>query len=195
MPLFSGLFTADHRSDTAGTVWTLLNDTALLLNRTAIEDRFAGPLGMIRSRLQQAPANPAVLAGVNEALVELRKQMRLCGYDLSMGKYTLIFDGFRNDDAMARGFVRMVLFIERNAFYWRTGEANHVALAGMLEQYLDRAPHRDTIIGKHYLWYLKTKTTLTLSGAATEAADDYRKLKAQGEADSLLFLSKLRDLK
>jgi hypothetical protein len=150
---------------------------------------------VIRSRLQQAPANPAVLAGVNEALVELRKQMRLSGYDLGMGKYTLIFDGFRNDEAVAEGYVRMVLFMGRNAFYWRTGEANHIALTEMLEQYLRRVPHRDVITGRHYLWYLKTKTTLTLSGAATETAGDYRKLKAQGEADSLLFLSKLRNLK
>jgi hypothetical protein len=190
MPLFS-----DPPANTPNKTWTLLNDTALLLHRTAIEDRFAGPLGVIRARLQQAPANPAVLAGVSQALTELRRQMRLCGYDLSMGKYTLVFDGFRNDEAVALGFVRMVLFMGRQFFYWRTGDANHVALAEMLEQRLDQGPRRETIIGKHYLWYLKTRTALTLSGSATETAEDYRELKARGEADSLLFLSKLRDLK
>ncbi|GHU81586.1 hypothetical protein FACS189468_4520 [Spirochaetia bacterium] len=190
MNLFSGLHT-----NAAGKVWTLLNDTALLLNRTAIEERFAGPLTVIRSRLQQAPANPAVLAGVNEALVELRKQMRLCGYDLSMGKYTLIFNGFHSDLALTQGYKRMVLFIGRHGFHWRTGEDNHINLAEALEQRLRQAPHGDDITGKHYLWYLWTRNSLILSGAATERPEDYQKLKAEGEADSLLFLSKLRDFK
>jgi hypothetical protein len=46
----------------------------------------------------------------------------------------------------------------------------------------------------HYLWYKRTKTTLVLSGAATETAEDYAVLKSSGEADSLLFLSRLKGL-
>jgi len=175
-------------------VWGLLNETALLLNRTAVHSRFENQLAVLRSRLQHVPPNPAILQGVNAALTEMRKHLRLAGYDLSMGKYTLIFDGFRNDDATIDGFGRMVLFIEKNgAFYWKTGEENHVMLASMLGNVLEKNPALH-IIDMHYLWYLRTKTTLTLSGSATETGEDYERLKAMGNGDSLLFLSRLKGL-
>jgi hypothetical protein len=188
------LFSGPHTNDTIK-VWDLLNDTVLLLHRTTIENRFADSLSTIRARLQQAPSNQAILKGVYHALVELRKQMRLCGYDFSMGKFTLVFDGFRNDEAIVLGYRRMVLYIGEKNFYWRSGDENHTTLAENLNRRLNHDPHRETITGRHYLWFLWGKTTLTLSGAATEIPEDYGKLKAQGEADSLLFLSKLKDLK
>jgi hypothetical protein len=175
-------------------VWRLLNETALLLSRTAIRERFENQLAVLRSQIQRSPSNPAVIKEVSAGITELRKQLRLAGYDLSMGKYTLIFDGFRNDDCMADGFQRLVLFMGRDNFYWRTGEDNHMMLAAALDRILDKNPKREDIQEVHCLWFQRTKTTLTLSGAATETGDDYQRLKTAGEADSLFFLSKLKGL-
>ncbi|MDR2313715.1 MAG: hypothetical protein LBE02_04205 [Spirochaetaceae bacterium] len=175
-------------------VWRLLDETALLLCRTALENRFARQVTILRAQLQRAPANPAMLQEVKGALVELRKQLRLAGYDLSMGKYTLVFDGFRNDDCTSAGFKRLVLFMDGSGvLYWKTGEENHLMLASMLERALSKAPQR-TIVDMHYLWFLRTKTTLILSGSATETAEDYRRLKDHAKADGLLFLSRLKGL-
>jgi hypothetical protein len=175
-------------------VWNLVNETALLLSRTTIRARYERQLEVLRLHLQQAPDNPATQKEVSGALTEIRKQMRLAGYDLSMGKYTLSFDGFRGDESSAQGFRRVVLFITREGFFWKTGEENHITLAEMLERQLNKNPRGPGILEMHYLWYRRTKTTFVLSGAATETKNDYEKLKSHGEADGLLFLSNLKGL-
>jgi hypothetical protein len=175
-------------------VWQIINETALLLSRTAINDRYAGHLEVLRSKLRQEPANPVILEEVSAGLMELRKRLRLAGYDLSMGKYTLIFDGFRQDDSIAEGFKRMVLFIGTGEFFCKTGDENHLILARFLNRQLDAGTKKPVILAMHYLWYRRTKTALVLSGAATETAEDYAVLKSEGEADSLLFLSRLKGL-
>jgi hypothetical protein len=176
-------------------VWRLLNETALLVNRTAVKSRFTNQLAVLRSQLQRAPSNSALIREVDTALTNLRRQLRLTGYDLSMGKYTLVFDGFRNDDTLGSGFNRLVLFIEKDGvFYWKTGDENHIVLASMLERILEKNPAGLHITDRHYLWYMRTKTSFTISGSATETGEDYQRLKAMGEADSLLFLSRLKGL-
>ncbi|MDR2470542.1 MAG: hypothetical protein LBD09_00340 [Treponema sp.] len=175
-------------------VWALLNETALLLNRTAVRKRFEGQLGVLRGRLQGAPANPAVLQNIEGALTELRKELRLAGYDLSMGKYALCFDGFRNDDTLGSGFNRVALFIGTDGtFYAKTGDDNHIVLASMLERIVSKNPAVQ-IAAMHYLWYQRTRTSITLSGSATETAEDYQRLKEYAEADSLRFLSRLKGI-
>jgi hypothetical protein len=173
-------------------VLQLVNETSLLLNRTAIKERFEGHLGVFRSKLLQAPANPIILEEVSAGLTELRRQMRLAGYDLSMGKYALVFDGFRQDDSIVEGFKRLVLFIGKDEFFCKTGDENHLRLAGFLDRQINARPGKQTVLEMHYLWYKRTKTAIILSGAATETAEDYELLKKAGEADSLLFLSRLK---
>jgi hypothetical protein len=175
-------------------VWNLLNETALLVNRTAIGRHYEGRLGVLRVQLQKAPANPNIIKEVYAGITGIRQQLRLSGYDLSMGKYTLVFDGFRNDDSLGSGFKRAALFIGTEHFYFRTGDDNHLMLAAALENALAKNPRPESILEIHSLWFQRTKTTFTLSGSATETAEDYQKLKEQGEADSLLFLSKLKGL-
>jgi hypothetical protein len=171
-------------------LWKLLDETASLLNRTAVRSRFEKQLAAIAIRFQSAPVNLPALKEVHAALTELRKQLRLLGYDLSMGKYTLIFDGFRNDDVLGH-FTRMVLVIDQNGvFYWKTGDENHVTLAYLL----DNSIRKIKIRGRHYLWFLRTKSSLTLSGSATESTEAYERLKAYAEADNLLFLSRLKGI-
>jgi hypothetical protein len=179
--------------------WKLLDETASLLNRTAVRSRFEKQLAAIAVRFQSAPVNLLVLKEVQAALTELRKQLRLLGYDLSMGKYTLIFDGFRNDDVLGR-FTRMVLFIDQNnVFYWKTGNENHVTLDYLLENSIRKIrlagkQPKIQIRGRHYLWFLRTKSCITLSGSATESAEAYEQLKAYAGADNLLFLSRLKGI-
>ncbi|MDR0402172.1 MAG: hypothetical protein LBH35_01130 [Treponema sp.] len=175
-------------------VWNLLNETAILVNRTAVGGRYAGRLAVLRAQLQKAPANPNVIKEVYTGITGLRQNLRLSGYDLSMGKYALIFDGFRNDDSLGSGFRRVVVFIGTERFYFRTGDDNHLVLAAALENQLAKNPRLESILEIHSLWFQRTKTSFTLSGSATETAEDYQKLKERGEADSLLFLSRLKGL-
>ncbi|MDR1505682.1 MAG: hypothetical protein LBI67_01130 [Treponema sp.] len=175
-------------------VWNLLNETAILVNRTGVRRRFENQLVVLRSQLQKAIANPNIVKEVYSGLTGLRQQLRLSGYDLSMGKYALVFDGFRNDETLGSGFKRVVLFIGEERFYWLTGDENHIMLANAMEQHLSKIPNPEPILEVHSLWFLRTRTAFTLSGSATETAEDYQKLKIRGEADSLLFLSRLKGL-
>jgi hypothetical protein len=197
MNLFSGLRQNLSNASLAKKiteVWNLLNETALLINRTAIGGRYGNRLAVLRAQLQKAPANPNIIKEVYSGIVGVRQQLRLAGYDLSMGKYALIFDGFRNDDSLGSGFKRAVLFIGEEKFYWQTGDENHIMLAAAMENLLAKSPIPIPILEIHYLWFQRTKTTFSLSGSATETAEDYQKLKTRGESDSLLFLSKLKGL-
>jgi hypothetical protein len=180
-------------SEKGNEVWGLINETILFIKRTAVRRRFEDSLTTLYARLQSAPVNPAILKEVHAALMELRKQIRRAGYDLSMGRYTLIFDGFHNDEVFDR-FNRMVLFIDHSGvFYWQTGDDNHVEQASQLKQRLQKKAEYD-IAEQHYLWFLWTKTTLTLSGSATEREDDYLRLQNRAQADPFLFLSRLKGL-
>jgi len=173
-------------------VWKLINETALLLSRTAVKDEFLERISAIRARLQSNPLNPSIQQQARDALTELRRQLRLAGYNLNMGKYSLVFDGFHDDDVLHR-MKRAVLFIGRDGeFYWETGDGNHIILGDYLEQRLRK---RNCLIAeRHYLWFFWTKTSLTLSGSATEREESYLELKARYKADPLLFLSRIQGL-
>jgi hypothetical protein len=178
--------------------WKLLDETAALLSRTSVKSRFERQLAAIALRFQSAPANLASLEELHGVLTELRRELRLLGYDLSMGKYTLILDGLRNDEAFG-SLTRMVLAIDQNgAFYWKTGDANHLALFQSLENSIMKIKSTKKVDLKirdlHYLWFKKTKSTVTLSGSATETGEAYERLKKYAEADGLLFLSRLKGL-
>jgi hypothetical protein len=193
MDLFSGLHGGLTLSGKITEVWRLLNETALFLQRTAVRDQFETPLTVLRTTLQKSPDNISVLNEVFRLLVELRKQLREAGYDLSVAKYRLVFDGFRNDDSIAVGFKRIVIFITEDAFYWKTGDENHITLAVFLEKQLEKQK-TGTILEMHYLWYKRNKTSLILSGSITETAEDFEKFTTAGKADELLVLSRLKGL-
>jgi hypothetical protein len=185
-------------SDHFGDVWKLLSETNLFISRIGEISQYQQQIQSMRLELQNARNNKDRIIAVRTDLIELRKHLRLLGYDLSLGKMNLVFGGFRHDDSMAEGFKRLVLFLGDRDVYWLAGEDNHIALASYLERKLDnlefaRAPAR--ISGRHYLWYLWVKTELILCGSATETKEDYERLKAIGEAQPLLLLSKLKGLK
>ncbi|MDR3336427.1 MAG: hypothetical protein LBT16_04405, partial [Treponema sp.] len=184
-------------SDHFGNIWQLLSETNLFISRIGELPQYQNQLQTMRTGLQRAKANKDRISEIRSQLIELRKNLRLLGYDLSIAKHTLIFDGFRHDDSIAQGFRRLVLFIGDQNLYWMTGDDNHVTLASFLDQKLDntiRRGERIKIYERHYLWYLRRKTELILSGSATETKDDYERLKAIGEVQALLLLSKLKGL-
>ncbi|MDR2363517.1 MAG: hypothetical protein LBD65_03790 [Spirochaetaceae bacterium] len=177
-------------------VWKLLSETTLFLSRTKEFYLYESQLRTWRSYLQINRGNPETVNKIRREITELRKQLRLEGYDLSLGKQNLIFEGFRNDTALGEGFRRVVLFFTNEDIYWLAGEDNHITLAEFLEHRLEGAQeHRLHIRYKHYLWYRRRGRDLVLSGSDTEAKEDFERLKAMGEANSLLFLSRLKKLK
>ena len=181
-------------SDKVTTTWQLLSETDYFLSKAGLISSYENQIRELRKRLNLAsnPVKEKLIREVHSEIVDIRKELRLLGYDVSLGKHRLVFDGFRHDDSISKGFKRIVLFISDDCFFWLTGEANHLELAQILEQQIVRKTVK--ITGKHYLWYLRTKQELILCGAASEMKEDYERLKAFGEASSLLFLSRLKNL-
>jgi hypothetical protein len=90
----------------------------------------------------------------------------------------------------------VVIFFAEDDIYWLAGEDNHITLAEMMEKQLDAdSRRRGDIRSKHYLWYRRRGNDLLLSGSDTEMKEDFERLKAMGEANSLVILAKLRGLK
>jgi hypothetical protein len=189
---------ADIFSDFFSDAWKLLSETTVFLSRTREFQHYENQLRQWRFELQSSHKNPDAAQRIRSEVTELRKQLRLQGYDLSLGKQNLVFNGFRNDASMAEGFRRVVLFISDTDIYWRTGEDNHIVLAGFLERQLETgsmANKRIQVLSKHYLWFCRRGSDLILSGSDTEMKEDFDHLKAMGEANSLFFLSRLKKLK
>lgn len=174
-------------------VWVLLSETTNFLSRTHLLPQYEGQLREWRAILQSSHNNNDRSVAVKRELIELRKSLRLQGYDLSLGSQILTFDGFRNDSCLGEGFRRIVLFISDSGIYWLAGQDNHVTLSNFLEEHIEQLRVRQ-IRERHYLWYLRRKNELIFSGSDTELAEDFERLKKIGEANPLLFLSSLKSL-
>lgn len=182
---------SDHFSDT----WKLLSETSQFLSRTAVFYHYEDELRRLRQNLQRVGNDSEAARRIREEITALRKSLRLQGYDLSLAKQSLVISGFRNDAALAEGFRRVVIFFGEDDIYWLAGDDNHITLAELLERQLDSQAHRAAVRSKHYLWYRRKGNELLLSGSDTELKDDFERLKAMGEANSLMILAKLRGLK
>jgi hypothetical protein len=186
-------------SDKFSDVWKLLSETTVFLSRTSEFDAYEAQLRSWRAELKSAGRNTEAAQRIRTEITELRKQLRLQGYDLSLGKQNLIIDGFRNDTCLGEGFRRAVIFIAPDALFFNSGEDNHIVLAERLERRLEaEALARRTqirILDRHYLWYRRDGANLILSGADTEIKEDFERLSAMCRANSLLFLSALKSLR
>jgi hypothetical protein len=188
----------DVLSDFFSDAWKLLSETTIFLSRTKEFHLYENQLRLWRSELQSSYKNSELVQRIRSEVTGLRKHLRLQGYDLSLGRQNLIFDGFRNDASLAEGFRRVVLFITGTDIFWLTGDGNHIALASLLERQIETgtmAQKQIRILSKHYLWFCRMGTDLILAGSDTEMKEDFEHLKAMGEANSLLFLSRLKKLK
>jgi hypothetical protein len=184
----------DLLSDRFADTWKLLSETTQFLSRTAVFDHYEDELRTLRRDLQSAGKDSEIARRIRGEITELRKSLRLQGYDLSLAKQNLVISGFRNDASLGEGFRRVVIFFGEDDIYWLAGEDNHITLAELLEKQLDKQAHRAVIRSRHYLWYRRKGNDLLLSGSDTELKDDFERLKAMGEANSLMILAKLRGL-
>jgi hypothetical protein len=183
----------DLLSDRFSDTWKLLSETTQFLSKTPVFLHYEEDLRRWRHELQTAGQNTAVDKQVRGEITDLRKSLRHQGYDLSLAKQQLVIDGFRNDASMAEGFRRVVIFFADDNVYWLAGDDNHVTLSEMLERHLEHGQIQ--IRSKHYLWFKRRGNDLILSGSDTESKEDFERLKAMGEAHSLLIMTKLKSLK
>ena len=190
---------ADLFSDRFSDVWKLLSETTVFLSRTREFGIYEAQLRDWRAELQSSGRNTEAAQRIRSELTELRKQLRLQGYDLSLGRQNLIIDGFRNDACLGEGFRRVVIFIAEDAIFSIAGDDNHIVLAERFERRMDaEAASRKTrvrILDRHYLWYRRDGHNLILSSADTETEEDFTRFSAMCRANSLLFLGGLKNLR
>lgn len=156
--------------------WLLLSDTTNFLSRTSVFPQYESILMELRRSLSSSRKNSETERSVRRELTELRKALRIQGYDLSLGKLELSLQGFRNDASIVEGFRRIVLFIGARDIWYLVGEDNHVELNRRLERYLEGRARE--IESKHYLWFRWNHEQLIISGSDTESKDDFEALKA-----------------
>jgi hypothetical protein len=179
-------------------IWRLLSETNFFLSRTPEFHYFEEQLRILRRELQAARKDSAKVQEVRSKIIDIRRNLRLMGYDLSLGKQNLIIDKFRNDACMAEGFRRVVLFFTRETILYLAGEENHIELSSFLSKRLEQYSTEGKQIfirDKHYLWYRRQGVNLVLSGSDTETKEDFERLKAMGEVNSLFILSSLKQLR
>jgi len=184
-------------SDRFSDVWKLLSETSRFLERTPVFSHYEEELRSWRRDLQSAGENEEVIRKIRQEITELRKSLRHQGYDLSLARQNLVLDGFRNDTSLSKGFRRVVIFFGDEAVIWQAGEENHITLAELLERELQARSSKMmfSVRSKHYLWYRRKGNDLILSGSDSETKEDFERLKAMAEANSLLILSRLKELK
>jgi hypothetical protein len=182
-------------SERFASTWLLLSDTTNFLSRTSVFAQYESELMDMRRRLASAARNNEVEKAVRKELTELRTALRVQGYDLSLGKLDLSFQGFRNDASIVEGFRRLVIFIGKNGFWYAEGEDNHLELHRRLENAI--AHSGVEVLAKHYLWYRWNNNQLVLSGSDTESKDDFEALKAWASQPErrLFLLSRLKALR
>jgi len=175
--------------------WILLSDTTIWLsNHPKLFHHYEASLREWRKRLEKNRGDVEAIGEVRKELAELRKFLRLQGYNLKLGSLDLRLEGFRNDDCLARGYNRCVIYImEDGDVLYTTGSANHLDLDATLDARLNAMGYSPVLM-KHYLWYKWVNRVLILSGSATETPEDFEKLKeyaAENKAHLIKSLSKI----
>lgn len=175
--------------------WVLLSDTTIWLsNKRKLFPRYEPTLRDLRRRLESNPGDVDTIREVRKEVAEIRKNLRLQGYNLKMGSVDLRLEGFRNDDAIVKGFRRCVLYImEDGDIIYISGLDNHLDLDGALNARLANTGYRP-VLQKHYLWYQWINRVLVLSGSATETAEDFEEFRLYARENKELILRKLKNI-
>jgi len=189
-------FLKELLSDRFSDTWKLLSETSIFLSKTPVFEQYENELRSWRRDLQSSAKGGEKQKRIRQEITELRKSLRRQGYDLSLVRQNLILDGFRNDASLGEGFSRVVVFFGEEDIYWISGDDNHITLAELLEKQLEARSRKQrcAIRSKHYLWYKRKGNDLILSGSDTETKEDFERLKAMAETNSLIILAKLRGL-
>jgi hypothetical protein len=177
-------------------LWELLSETTNFLSRTDDFYLYEQKLRILRAGLQASRNDSAARETIRGDIIQLRRDLRALGYDLSIARQNIICDGFRNDACMAEGFRRVVIAFTSAGIFWLAGDDNHLTLSEFLDARMDGVTgKRISISSKHYLWYRRRGHELTLSGADTELKDDFERLKKIVDLNPLKVLSALKDLR
>jgi hypothetical protein len=139
--------------------------------------RFEGRVRDWRSRLEAARGAPDLIQEIRREIVAVRRGLREEGWELRLGSLDVVVKGSRSDDAIARGFTRMVLvFAEDGVIYHAKGQANHEELDRQLHERL-AAQKIHGNMDPHYVWYRLLEGVVELAGADSEPASQFERLK------------------
>lgn len=175
--------------------WILLSDTTIFLsNHTKIFHLYESDLRRIRRKLESNRNEVETIREVRQEIAEIRKSLRLQGYNLKLNSLDLKLEGFRNDDAVSKGFRRCVIYLMSDEdVRYITGESNHIDLEQAMESRMNTEGYKP-IDKKHYLWYKWSNRVLILSGSATETPDDFESLKEYVSEHKANLIKRLKNL-
>ena len=176
-------------------VWVLLSNTDRFVSRAGIMSRFESQLREWRSRLQLARGDQITMTDIRNEIVAWRRARREEGWELRLGSLDIQVKGFRSDDALSRGFQRIVLMTgTKGQVYFVVGSANHIELYEDINRQLQQASVTAELM-PHFLWYRRMDDVIELAGADSEDRESYERLKEYVEihkSDLVKVLIKLR---
>jgi len=176
---------AEHFSST----WKLLSETNKFLAKTSLMGHYETEFTAMRARLKSHEHDRETIMEIKDRVIQIRKGLRLGGYDLTLADFDLVISDYRNDSS-ARTYTRMVMFIGDGRIWSVSGEANHETLFG----YLDAEPHGN-VEHSHCLWYRWEGMTLFVSGSDSEDQASFEALKSWSDTpeNRLMLLRHMKD--
>jgi hypothetical protein len=173
-------------------IWTLLNDTENFLNRIEKFNEYENDFREWRQTIKLYHNNDEIRTRVKQEIIDLRKSLRLQGYDLRLGSRDIKIFGFKSDNATLEGYRRMTIVFNNDNIYYITGEANHQEL---IRQLCTRYNINDIYnLGEvHCLWYRWKDNILQFCGADSESKDDFEKFIDYTKNNKNLLLKKLKN--
>lgn len=182
-------------AESADSILALLENTLRCIGKTRSCIPQKKALLLLKKEWEGQEGNPEAVKNTYDALVNIRKEIRELGYDLSVCGDSLVFDGFRNDASLAEGFKRMALFITNKGVKYLQGDENHIALDRFLEKKLKAEFGKELqIASRQHLWYRRDGKVLILSGSDSELEKEFCRLEAAGKNNPFPLLSALKDL-
>ena len=174
-------------------IWTLLNDTEIFLNRINKFGDYEKEIREWRNTIQSNINNSEIRIIIKKEIINLRKSLRLQGYDLKLGSKDIKFYGFRSDDAVKEGFKRIVLAVKKDDIVYITGDENHRELMDILS--MKYGYSEVSSIGEvHSLWYRWKDNILQLCGADSETKEEFERIIKFVENNKNLVLKKLKNI-
>jgi hypothetical protein len=157
-------------------IWTLLDDTSIFLSKINKFEDYEKDIRYWKECLRNYHHNSDIRNEIKREIINLRKNLRLDGYNLQLGAKDIEVFEFKSDDASLEGYKRMVLVIDKDDFFYLTGEENHMLLLKYLCIRL-RKKEGYAFKGIHFLWYRWIDNILQFCGADSESKYNYENFK------------------
>jgi hypothetical protein len=174
-------------------IWTLLNDTEIFLNRINKFEEYENDFREWRKNIKQNFTNSETRTRVKQEIINLRKSLRLQGHDLKLGSKDIKVFGFKSDDATLEGFRRLIVVLCPDNVFYITGDENHQELMRFLS--LRQGIESIYSLGEvHSLWFRWRDNILQICGADSESKDDLEKFVEFTAKNKSLMLKKLKNV-